>query len=209
MKKVKFIIAAITLPMVLAMCTSKEDTKNINETEAVTSLDVKKDNNPEKEHNCMKHVDAEEQLKYRSKTLTVKGDVENKLVLTVDSLRKMLAVTINDFNVVCETGATMKVNKTSTGVLLKDILKKANIVQENHKDRNFYIVARATDGYKATFSWAEIFNNATGDSVYVLYEENNAPIEKQGDMILVCTNDIKTGPRHVFWLEGIEVTRIN
>jgi len=130
------------------------------------------------------------------------------LVLTVDSLKKMEAATLNDFNVICETGANMKVNKTSKGVLLKDILEKANIVQENHKDRNFYIVARATDGYKATFSWAEIFNNPTGESVYILYEENDAPIKEQGDMILVCTNDIKTGPRHVYWLESIEVTRV-
>lgn len=103
----------------------------------------------------------------------------------------------------------MKVNKTCKGILLKDILEKAKIKQSNHKDRNFYIVARATDNYKATFSWAEIFNNPTGENVFVLFEENGMPIKVKGEMILICKNDIKTGPRHVFWLKSIEINRVD
>ncbi|MBW7936520.1 MAG: hypothetical protein H3C71_05110, partial [Flavobacteriales bacterium] len=113
------------------------------------------------------------------------------------------------FVVVCQSGANMKEDKICKGVLLRDILEKAKIKQTNHKDRNFYIVARATDNYKATFSWAEIFNNPTGDNIYILFEENGQPIQKQGDMILICKNDIKTGPRHVYWLSSIEVNRVD
>lgn len=147
--------------------------------------------------------------KYQSNQIEVKGEVENPLILTVDSLKKMNIVTIENFNVVCQSGTTMKEDKTCKGVLLKDILEKAKLKQLNHKDRNFYIVARATDNYKATFSWGEIFNNITGDNVYVLFEENGEPIKVQGDMILICKNDIKTGPRHVYWLKSIEVEKVN
>lgn len=143
-----------------------------------------------------------------SKQVKIVGDVEFPLTLTVDSLKRMNVATIENFQVVCQTGANMKDVKSCKGVLLKELLEKANIVQTNHKDRNFYIVARATDDYKATFSWAEIFNNPTGEHIYVLFEENDAPIKEQGDMILVCTNDIQTGPRHVYWLESIEVKRV-
>lgn len=153
-------------------------------------------------------VSAEDSLKFISKQVVVKGDIENPLTLTVDSLKKMKVSTIENFVVVCQSGANMKEDKTCKGVLLKDILDKAKIKQFNHKDRNFYIVARATDNYKATFSWAEIYNNPTGENVYIIFEENGQPIKQQGDMILICTNDIKTGPRHVYWLSSIEVNRV-
>lgn len=147
-------------------------------------------------------------IDHTSDRITVTGAVEHPLTLTVDSLERMTVATIKDFNVVCQSGDTVKENYSCKGVLLRDILEKAKIKQSGHKDRNFYIVARATDNYKATFSWGEIFNNPTGDNVYVLIEENGQPIVEKGDMILICGNDIKTGPRHVYWLKGIEVYRV-
>lgn len=154
-------------------------------------------------------LSAKDSAELVSKTIRVTGDVQHELNLTADSLRKMKTVNLDDLNVVCQSGATVKTDKTSKGVLLKDILEKAVIKQSDHKDRNFIIVARASDNYKATFSWAELFNNPTGESTYVLFEENGKPILKTGNMILICTNDIKTGPRHVNWLKSIEVMRVN
>ncbi|HMN06400.1 MAG TPA: molybdopterin-dependent oxidoreductase [Flavobacteriales bacterium] len=161
---------------------------------------------PTEEHDHSAQVDT---AQYISKVFQVTGAVKRTLALTVDSLRAMDVDTIADFKVVCQSGDTVKENFTSTGVLLKDILDKAEIAQANHKDRNFYIVARATDGYKATFSWAEIYNNPTGENVYVLFEKNGEPIGTKGDFILICRNDIKTGPRHVYWLKSIEVNRVD
>lgn len=141
--------------------------------------------------------------------IEVKGDVVNPLRLNVDSLKKMKVVSLDEFNVVCQSGATVKTDKTSKGVLLRDILEKAVVKQLDHKDRNFIIVARASDDYKSAFSWGEIFNNPTGQNTYVLFEENGRPIKSLGEMVLICTNDIKTGPRHVNWLKSIEVARVD
>ncbi len=168
-----------------------------------------KGSNAEGEGSCLLPIAANDTVKYISKTLEVKGDVEHPLSLTVDSLRKMKSITLNNLNVVCQSGATSSPKATRKGVRLKDILGKAIIVQKNHKDRNFIIVARATDNYKATFSWAEIFNNPTGENTYVLFEEDGQPIKSRGEMKLICASDIKTGPRQVIWLKSIEVTRVN
>ncbi|MFB9078665.1 molybdopterin-dependent oxidoreductase [Flavobacterium procerum] len=149
----------------------------------------------------------EDSLKMVNHAIEVKGDVEFPLSLTVDSLKKMKVITLDDFKVVCQSGEVKKDNKVCKGVLLKDILEKAKIKQNGHKDRNFYIVARASDDYKATFSWAELFNNPTGENAYILFEENGKPI-KNGEMIAICKNDIKTGPRHVYWLKSIEVYKV-
>lgn len=176
--------------------------KNSSNPELTASSNVANNNHV---HQPLTSKDSAE---YVSKTVQVKGNVQNELTLTVDSLKKMKAVLLDEFNVVCQSGATVKTDKSSRGVLLKDILEKAVIKQTNHKDRNFFIVARATDNYKATFSWAELFNNPTGENTYVLFEEDGNPIIDKGNMILICTNDIKTGPRHVNWLKSIEVTRV-
>lgn len=197
----KKILHAVFLLAVLSMtgCYSRnQSTDNSGETHAATS------NSEEHKHSLMKSDEA----KYFSATITVKGAVHHPLNLSVDSLKKMRTAALDSFNVVCQSGATTSKNIKSRGVLLKDILEKASIIQTNHKDRNFYIVARASDGYKATFSWAEIFNNPTGENTYVIFEENGQPIKDKGAMILNCTNDIKTGPRHVIWLNSIEVNKV-
>lgn len=150
----------------------------------------------------------EDSVKYRSSTLTIAGEVNFPLTLTVDSLKQMNVVGFDSANIVCQSGAVTSSTISSRGVLLKDILKKAQVKQRNHKDRNFYIVARASDGYKATFSWSEIFNNPTGDNTYVIFEENGLSIVNRGAMILNTNNDIKTGIRHVIWLKSIEVNRV-
>ncbi len=145
---------------------------------------------------------------YITKEIKVTGDVINPLTLTVDSLKKMDVKNLKDFNVVCQSGLTKDKIESTKGVLLKDILEKAKIEQKDHTDRNFYIVARAADDYKATFSWAEIFNNPNGDKTYVLLEQNGQPLKEKGEMIVVSMNDTKTGPRHVKWLKSIEVHRV-
>src|SRR5690554_1344622 len=198
MKKTIIAMATVLLFLQCTNSNSSEEIRVPNNNEVVTAEQGKSES-------CMSHDGAG----HISKQVKISGDIEFPLDLTVDSLKAMDVVTIEDFKIVCQTGADMKNFSTCKGVLLKDILEKAKIKQSSHKDRNFYIVARASDDYKATFSWAEIFNNPTGENVYVLFEENGEPIKTQGDMVLICKNDIKTRPRHVYWLESIEVKRVN
>jgi DMSO/TMAO reductase YedYZ molybdopterin-dependent catalytic subunit len=194
--KTQSYILILFVALTCSMCnSSKKEEKTIQK---ITESEK------ESEHKILSPADS---LKLVNHQIEVKGDVEFPLELNVDSLRKMKVVKLNDFKVVCQSGATKKTDATCKGVLLKDILEKAKIRQKGHKDRNFYIVARASDDYKATFSWAEIFNNPAGENTYVLFEENGKPV-KNGEMILICTNDIKTGPRHVYWLKSIEVNKV-
>lgn len=208
MKKITLTISVLSIALLFGSCNNNDANNTKNDITATndSSTVPKKQNGSDA---CMMQIPTEDSAKYISKQVVIKGDVENQLILTVDSLKKMDVATIENFKVICQSGANMKEDKSCKGVLLRDILAKAKIKQQNHKDRNFYIVARATDNYKATFSWAEIFNNPTGDNVFVLFEENGQPIRAQGEMILICKNDIKTGPRHVYWLSSIEVKRVD
>ncbi|WP_163400565.1 molybdopterin-dependent oxidoreductase [Flavobacterium fluviatile] len=194
--KTKNYILILLIAFSCSMCNSSKKEEKLS-----TEKTLQSDND---KHPVLSAADS---LKMVNHQIEVKGDVEFPMQLTVDSLKKMKVVTIDDFKVVCQSGEVKKNDKVCKGVLLKDILEKAKIRQNGHKDRNFYIVARASDDYKATFSWAEIFNNPTGENTFILFEENGKPV-KNGEMIAICKNDIKTGPRHVYWLKSIEVCKV-
>lgn len=197
MRKLIMFIAIVAISVSAIQCKKEGDAKKTVETTAEA-----KHKNPEEGHI---HIDDP---KYVSKEVKVVGDVIMPLTLTVDSLKKMNVVELKDFKVVCQSGATTEDIKSTKGVLLKEILEKATIEQKEHKDRNFYIVARATDDYKATFSWAEIFNSPLGEQIYVLFEQNGEPLKDKGEMIVISAGDTRTGPRHVKWLKSIEVNRV-
>lgn len=148
-------------------------------------------------------------LPERSYKISVTGDVVRPLQLTVDSLYNMPTDTVTRLVVVCQSGVTTHIRKQCRGVLLRNILHKAGLPQTAHKDRNFYFIARATDHYKATFSWGEIFNHQLGDSVWVLFEEDGLPIKDQGAFVLISASDRKTGPRQVQMLTAIEAHRVD
>ncbi|MEN2402159.1 molybdopterin-dependent oxidoreductase [Flavobacterium sp. MC2016-06] len=195
--KTKTYILVLFIALTFSMC-NKVKKEEVIAVEKTTSTEKKEDH---------PILTASDSLKLINHTIDVKGEVEFALQLSVDSLKKMNVATIDNLKITGKNGEVKKENKTCKGVLLKDILEKAKIKQTDHKDRNFYIVARASDDYKATFSWAEIFNSPTGENVYVLFEENGKPI-KDGDMTIISKTDIKTGPRHVKWLKSIEVYKV-
>lgn len=93
------------------------------------------------------------------------------------------------------------------GVLLKDLLTAAEMKEgQRHDFRKALIVARARDGYLALFTWGELFNSAAGDHVLVITGKNGKPLDtNEGRFVLRALGDIKPGPRHVKWLEQIEV----
>ncbi|QIY83234.1 molybdopterin-dependent oxidoreductase [Chryseobacterium sp. NEB161] len=201
MKKLTNLITIVMIAITMLQCKKSEATNTANDNSAKTS----QKHSEEKENH--KH-DEKDDLKYVSKEIKVTGDVLTPLTLTVDSLKKMKVVELKDFKIVCQKGLTKDSVESTKGVLLTDILEKAKIAQQEHTDRNFYIVARASDDYKATFSWAELFNNPTGEKVFVLFEQNGKSLKEKGEMILVSMTDAKTGLRHVKWLKSIEVTRV-
>jgi hypothetical protein len=141
-----------------------------------------------------------------SPTLEIKGLVENPQLLQVTDLQKMKIETRQDIKIVSLSGEVKRQIGELKGVLLRDVLEKANIKITNNKGRGkLFIVAKATDGYTAVFAYNDLFNNPTGDNVLLVFEEDQKALDKDGAVVLITTNDKVTGPRHVKWLQSIEV----
>ena len=77
------------------------------------------------------------------------------------------------------------------------------------RSRRTYVVATASDGYVAIFSWGELLNTPVGAGVLVAFDRDGVPLrDGEGAIALVSLADQRPGARHVKWLSRIEVKRV-
>jgi len=136
--------------------------------------------------------------------------VKNMLVLDVDALRAMPATEFGETPMRCGRPEPKYVVEGYRGVLLRDILETAGVVDDDvrHSRNYMYVVANATDDYKVVFSLHEIRNTPVGDELLVFYEKNGEPLgTREGLIALVSLADANRCNRHIRWLNSIEVRR--
>jgi len=145
-----------------------------------------------------------------TESITVSGAVEHALTLSVDDLRTFPPQQVRELPLVRQSGADAGKLENFKGVLLRDILEKAAVVSHDHNDvKKTIVIATASDGYKVVFSWSELFNSPVGAGVIVFFEKDGKPLaDDEGRIAMISTKDIRTGPRHVKWLQGIEVRKV-
>ena len=145
-----------------------------------------------------------------NKTLTIDGAVAKPVIIKFDELKNYKTVTLDSltiFNHKMERKSSLKKLK---GVLLKDVLAKAEFSVNSPKVLSeFYMVCIADDGYKVVFSWNEIFNSPTGDHALILTEVDGLPtINQKEGIILVTPTDKATGRRYVKNLSTISIQQV-
>ncbi|MRW91780.1 molybdopterin-dependent oxidoreductase [Duganella sp. FT80W] len=140
--------------------------------------------------------------------VAIGGAVQQAISLSVDDLRQFAPDQIVELRLPGkQTDAPASVLK---GVRLRAVLERAKVLTPDHNTvKKLAIIASASDGYKVVFSWSELFNSALGDEVLVLFERDGQPLTAaEGPLALISGKDIRTGPRHVKWLQAIEVRQI-
>ena len=145
-----------------------------------------------------------------SHSLAVTGIVETPLTLTVADLRKLPPAHGGALAVTRHNGDKAETITSYKGVRLRDILDRAVLDAPGHNDvKKIAIIATATDGYAVVFSWGELYNAPAGEGVVVYYEKNGKALDdNDGEIALISAQDIRTGPRHVKWLNGIEMRKL-
>jgi DMSO/TMAO reductase YedYZ molybdopterin-dependent catalytic subunit len=145
--------------------------------------------------------------------LTVGGSVANPATYSVDDLKRLPVREFEDVRQIRAEGAIVgrgEQIRRYRGVLLRDVLSAAGPLEnERHDLRRSVVVATATDGYKAVFSWAELFLSPIGDGVLVILERDGDALPvTEGPLALLSLRDTKPGPRHVKWLAKVEIFRL-
>ncbi len=143
-----------------------------------------------------------------SGALRITGRVKEELVLSIEELCGMETEEAKDIAVNCGEGTPVGRIESCRGVLLENVIGKAAVLKEDHNDtKKMFIVASASDGYKAVFSWQEIFNTPIGGGVMVLIERDGKSF-CAGGLALISLQDYFSGPRYVRSLETIEVLMV-
>jgi hypothetical protein len=94
-----------------------------------------------------------------------------------------------------------------TGVLLKDVLNQTKVKIDSKKEMNeMYVIVEASDGYKALFSYHEIFTSPLGKHIVLYYKKGDKLLGKEeGDFALMSLDDTQPSGRHVKWVNKITV----
>ena len=142
-------------------------------------------------------------------TLTVKGEVKSEKKITFSELLKFKTETIGDVLITNHKGEAKGTAKGLKGIRLRDLLEQVTLNTDNPKlFSEYYFVCIASDGYKVVYSWNELFNAKTGDTAYIVLEKDNQSMAGSEDNILmISSQDIRTGRRYVKNLETISVGR--
>ncbi|HTJ48232.1 MAG TPA: molybdopterin-dependent oxidoreductase [Cyclobacteriaceae bacterium] len=136
-----------------------------------------------------------------SSFITVEGEVLKPLKLTVDNLLKYTQTEI------VAKGKDDKEHKY-TGVRLIDVLDSAGVTLGSKlRGENLakYVLVKAIDGYKVTFTLAEIDPEFTDQTILLAYKEDGNPLKKgEGPFRMIVPKDKK----HARWIREMSTIKI-
>lgn len=140
-------------------------------------------------------------------TLRIGGEVASELTLTMDDIKRLPEKHIDDVRSIEQDGRREEKTRRYVGVLLKDVLDRAKLIETQPRGlRRSVVIATARDGYRAVFSWAELYLSPIGEGALIAYERDGTPLpDSEGPLALISLKDTNPGPRHVKWLQSLEV----
>jgi hypothetical protein len=86
-----------------------------------------------------------------------------------------------------------------SGVLLRDVLTSVGFASAADRSARTRVVeAVASDGYRAVFSWGELYNGSIGEQILVITAQDGKALSAAaGPLALRSLADTRPGPRHV------------
>ena len=140
------------------------------------------------------------------RTVSIAGDVKRPVSVGVEALRNFASTGQLTYKSSRDVEGRQQ-HSVVKGVSLRALLEQAGLAERDRLDwRKSVVIVTARDGYRVVFSWPELFNTEAGGQVMLVYERDGAPLgSSEGPIGLSAPGDIRTGPRHVKWLERIEV----
>lgn len=145
-----------------------------------------------------------------SASLVVSGHLPHPRTLGLEALRALPRCELGPTQVNCFTGRPVASVRSMAGARLVDVLDGAGFsTQSRAQLKRCIVMGVGLDGYRAMFSWNELYNAGIGEGVLVLYERDGLPLDGAlGPLSLISSADRQLGPRHLRHLQGIHVQMI-
>jgi Oxidoreductase molybdopterin binding domain len=132
--------------------------------------------------------------------LTVQLPGQKAQSLSITALAALPPTTLTQRQTVASSGSSSTDRAVVyTGVLLRDVLRNAGFASATDRSARTSIVeAVASDGYRAVFSWGELFNGLAGEQAMVITAQDGKTLDVAvGPLALRSLADLRPGPRHV------------
>ena len=142
--------------------------------------------------------------------LTVQGAGAESLSMEAADLAALPAARLTQRHTVTSGASAASEHSTVyAGVLLRDVLSGAGFGAAADRGARVGVVeAIATDGYRAVFSWGELFNSSAGQHVLIITSQDGRALDNAaGPLALRALDDLRPGPRHVRNLCAVVVRR--
>jgi hypothetical protein len=141
---------------------------------------------------------------------TVEGDIRKTLVFNLSDAGSFKTFAHDSVVIYNHLHQRKSVIKNIRGILLKDVLDRAEINVTSPKLLSeYYIICIASDDYKVVFSWNEIFNSDAGKHILVITEADSKKAADMPERIAILSpTDHATGRRFVQGLTKIVIERV-
>lgn len=155
-------------------------------------------------------MDTESNTNGKTASMCIIGRVTAPLSVPIETLRAMDSLEIGDLPMICGSGEPKGRIGQCRGVLLAEVINRAEVLVKEHNDtKKMFVVAASDDGYKAVFSWQEIFNSPNGEGILVVLEKDGLPLyDGCGEVDLLSSSDYLSGPRYVRRLKTVEIVMV-
>jgi DMSO/TMAO reductase YedYZ molybdopterin-dependent catalytic subunit len=138
--------------------------------------------------------------------LWVEGAVATPLALTREQIEALPWRNYAESREVQQDGRTVKLGVRYQGYPLRDLIERAGLAPDRRAVRHTVVVLTARDGYRVAFSWGELYNSGLGDGVIVVRSQDGRDLlAADGLPALRSLQDSRSGPRHVRWLQRVEL----
>jgi hypothetical protein len=142
--------------------------------------------------------------------VAVGGWVRRPAWLDAAGLEALGAIDIEDFVVRCTLDGAHGGARPMRAVPLRALIESSEPAFAARTDfKRVAIVAESADGYRALFSWGELFHTVIGSGVMLAFDSPRAPLDPTtGPFALLSRHDDFTGPRFVRQLAAVELHKL-
>ena len=146
----------------------------------------------------------------RPPQVRIGGWVRQPLDLDAEDLDALGAEDVPGFVVRCTLDGAHGGPRPMRGVLLRRLIERAEPDFGERTDfKRTAVVAEGADGYRALFSWGELFHTPVGGGVYLAFDCARAPLDANtAPFALLSLHDTHTGPRFVRRLVSVDLRRL-
>ncbi|MES2183794.1 MAG: molybdopterin-dependent oxidoreductase [Pseudomonadota bacterium] len=138
--------------------------------------------------------------------LRVDGHVPHPRTFSLAQLQALPQVDLGPTEVVCLSARQVRRAHHYAGVRITDLLGETGFgTLPRNTLKQCVVVCHGADGYRAIFSWNELFNTAVGDRALAIVQRDGRPLaDDPGELSLISAADLLGGPRNLQALVMVE-----